>query len=75
MKRKILKVLENILDTLRSQHTQQYRGSLTDDEGLLEGSPCDVVPRWPAGSVDGPLIGPQQRGLRLRLAGGAFSWR
>lgn len=49
--------------------------SLTDDEGLFEGGPCDVVPRWSAGGVDGPLIGSQQRWLCLRLAGGALPWR
>lgn len=46
--------------------------SLTDDKGLLEGGPGDVVPGGSAGCVDGPLVGPQQRGHSLRLVGGAF---
>lgn len=48
---------------------------LTDDEGLFEGGPRDVVPGRPAGGVDGPLVGPQQRRLRLALAGGLLPRR
>lgn len=48
---------------------------LTDDEGLFEGGPGDIVPRWSAGGVDGPLVGPQQRRLCLGLARGPFTWR
>lgn len=48
---------------------------LTDNKGLFEGGPRDVVPWRSACSVDGPLVGPQQRRFRLGLAGGAFWWR
>ena len=48
--------------------------SLTNDEGLLEGGPGDVVPRRSASGVDGTLVGPQQRRFRLRLARGPFPW-
>lgn len=48
---------------------------LTDDERLLERRPGDVVPRRPAGDVDRPLVGPEQRRLRLRLARRPFPWR
>lgn len=48
---------------------------LTDNKGLLEGRPRDVVPWWSASSVDGPFVRPQQRRFRLGLARGAFWWR
>lgn len=48
---------------------------LTDNKGLFEGRPRDVVPWRSASSVDGPFVGPQQRRFRLGLARGAFWWR
>lgn len=60
-------------DTRRSQ-AKRSRRRLTDNKGLFEGGPCDVVPRRSAGRVDGPFVRPQQWRLRLRLAGGPFGW-
>ena len=48
---------------------------LTDDEGLLGLGSVLVVPGRPAGGVDGPLGGAQQRRLRLTLAGGPLPGR
>lgn len=48
---------------------------LTDNKGLFEGRPRDVVPWRSASSVDGPFVRPQQRRFRLGLACGAFWWR
>lgn len=48
---------------------------LTDHKGLFEGRPGHVVPRRPAGRVDGAFVGPQQWRLRLGLAGGPFGRR
>lgn len=45
---------------------------LTDHKGLFEGRPGHIVPGRPAGRVDGTFVGPQQRRLRLGLAGGPF---
>lgn len=47
---------------------------LTNDEGLFECCPGDVVPRRPASCVDGSFTGVQKRRLRLGVAGGAFPW-
>lgn len=44
--------------------------SLTDSKGLLGLGSMLVVPRGPAGGVDGPFGGAQEGRLRLALAGG-----
>lgn len=48
---------------------------LTNNKGLFKGRPGYVVPGRSASRVDGPFVGPQQRRLCLRLAGGPFGWR
>lgn len=47
---------------------------LTNNKGLFESCPGDVVPWRPAGRVDCPFVRAQEGRLRLGLARGAFWW-
>lgn len=58
-----------------AQKDMEVARSLTNNKGLFEGGPSDVVPRRSAGGVDGPFVCPQQWRLCLRLARGPFLWR
>lgn len=47
---------------------------LTNDKCLLEGGPSDIVPRWTARRVNGPLVGPQERWFGFTLTCGPLLW-
>lgn len=56
-------------------HIFSFIFSLTDGKGLLGLGSMLVVPRGPAGGVDGPFGRAQEGRLRLALAGGPLPGR